>query len=43
MAGMDKNSCLDCQDSSTRFSMNFNVREKPLDMARIAEVPEEFL
>lgn len=43
MAGMDEVPCNDCGDCPVRCIMNFNVRDKILDISRLARVPDEFL
>jgi len=43
MAGMGKVPCSDCQECPVQCTMNFNVRDKILDIARLTHVPDEFL
>ena len=42
-AGISKVACTDCYDCNVKCTMGFNVRERMLDIARIKDVPEEFL
>jgi len=40
---LKKTACTDCKVCNVKCAVGFNVREKILDIARIKDVPQEFL
>ena len=42
-AGFSKVACVDCNDCKVKCTMGFDIKNRVLDIARIKDVPDDFL